>query len=460
LKPGSLPAQVAMMNEKLNTTGQWTRQPQAEAVLLKVLTTALEQCPEATTFSRLLRDRCGVRLRDIVDHISFDDATWHEELLAAGWAALPSGVLRHEKGHFPDFLPDPQGLGVAFRTAAVQHFIDVHGISAAIDGKAYGPYRRARVFSSRTARFWAVERNGHVTWEIPDTPDPLIRQARIHLQSFRSRRRQFTRVEQGLDHTWDLVNSAAEELGKHWACDLFFRAEREYFTGRCNAADFQHQRQLAAGIGWSNIDHHTYDSSREYYAQTINILETLGYECRELFYAGHQAGWGSQILEQPVLRSTIFADIDLSPDELDIDFSHMQLDPLPKARRAGLWCAMHGESMLEAGLNHVAGLYDQALLRKQLLVAGIRMMSPFSDYPELYQELTRGQWWPVNPKRIDLLQQQGHLSAEEAEDFRLQGAIGAHLENIERNDGFKGFNQPGIDGVLRIIDPRQNLGSQ
>jgi hypothetical protein len=39
----------------------------------------------------------------------------------------------------------------------------------------------------------------------------------------------------------------------------------------------------------------------------------------------------------------------------------------------------------------------------------------------------------------------------------LNGAIAAHLENLERNDGYKGFNMPGIDGVLRVIDPRRNM---
>jgi len=188
-------------------------------------------------------------------------------------------------------------------------------------------------------------------------------------------------------------------------------------------------------------------------------LEKLGYQCRELLYAGHQAGWGSQILEQPVLKSTIFADIDLTPEELGIDFAHVPLDPLTKHRRAGLWCALHGESALEAGLNHVAGLHDQAALRAQLEAAGLRMMSPFSNFPVLYQELTQGEWWPVDPTRIDKLAKDGHLAADEAEDFRLRGAIGAHFENIERNAGFKGFNQPGIDGVLTIIDPRRNLGT-
>ena len=57
---------------------------------------------------------------------------------------------------------------------------------------------------------------------------------------------------------------------------------------------------------------------------------------------------------------------------------------------------------------------------------------------------------------IDRLEQAGHLDPTEAEAFRLGGAIATHLENMQRNDGFKGFNQPGIDAVLRIIDPRQN----
>ena len=34
-------------------------------------------------------------------------------------------------------------------------------------------------------------------------------------------------------------------------------------------------------------------------------------------------------------------------------FAHVPLDALPQPRRAGIWCAMHGESMLEAGLNHI-----------------------------------------------------------------------------------------------------------
>jgi len=155
-----------------------------------------------------------------------------------------------------------------------------------------------------------------------------------------------------------------------------------------------------------------------------------------------------------VLNSTIFADVDLAPDELGTDFARDRLAPLPRHRRAGLVCALHGESMLEAGLNHMAALYDSSLLRAQLNFENVSFMPPFSDMPHLYQELTVGVRVPVDPRRVDDLRRLGHLSAADAEDIRFNGAILSHLENIERNNGYKGFNKPGIDGVLRELDPR------
>jgi hypothetical protein len=36
-----------------------------------------------------------------------------------------------------------------------------------------------------------------------------------------------------------------------------------------------------------------------------------------------------------------------------------------------------------------------------------------------------------------------------------QGAFGSHLEILERNDGFKGFNQTGISEIVLRTDPRK-----
>ena len=38
-----------------------------------------------------------------------------------------------------------------------------------------------------------------------------------------------------------------------------------------------------------------------------------------------------------------------------------------------------------------------------------------------------------------------------------EGAIGSHLEILERNDGYKGFNQTGISQIIRRTDPRTQV---
>lgn len=431
----------------------WTSQPLAEATLQQLLRDRLASCPPAQAFSTSLLEGTGVRLRDILDHLTFDDDFTAERIESAGWT-MADDVWRHDGGYFPEFIRRPGPPTAWFRVESVDCFAHAHHPAHAIEGTSHGPARSVLAFIGDGTRFGAFERAGYSGFEIPTVDPSLVRVARIHLQAFLARRRQFDTVEQGLDHTEALVDAAVGELGPHWACDLWLRAERAYWMSRCRSGRLQKERQDAIGVGWCNIDHHTYDGSRRHYRDTIRILEKLGYELREMLYAGELAGWGSQILEQPTLKSTIFADVDLAPDELAIDFAHEELPDLPQHKRAGILSVLHGESILEAGLNHVAGLYDHRALQAQLRAEGIETMMPFSDFPQLYQELTHGDWAAVDPERVDLLEAEGHIPPEEAEQIRVNGAIVAHLENIERNDGFKGFNRDGIDSVLRKLDPR------
>jgi hypothetical protein len=437
----------------------WTTQPAAATLVHQLLHDVLERVPAAHALARRLLDDVGVRLVDLLDHFAIADATTRDAFRDAGWAedADAPGVLRNPSGLFPAVVTGEAGLVVAFKVEYVHEFIAAQRLDALAEGALHAPFRRVRFAEANGVAFDAIERRGATGFAPVACSPATLRAARMHLQAFRARRREFSNVGAGYDHTDALVARAVGDLGANWACWLWLRAEREYWERRNHAGRVQKARQDAHGIGWANQDHHTYDSSREWFHRCVGVLEALGFECRELFYAGDAAGWGSQILEQPALGSVIFADIDLAPEELDIDFAHLRLHPLPWLRRAGLWCALHGESMLEAGLNHLECMYDHTRMQARLEAAGVSFMSPFSDFPHLYQALTVGEWWPVDPARVDALEQAGLISAEQAEDFRLNGAIGSHLENLERNDGFKGFNQPGIDGVLRIIDPRKNL---
>lgn len=446
------------MGTKMNTTGDWKVEPKAEKFLNGVLEAAYQSCPKAKEFADYMLDTIAVRVRDILDHITFSDPNLISVLNENGWTSENNSVFKNPSGLFPEFVLKEGRQKVCFKVEFIEDFLKANNIESVIEGKQGSQYRTALAFKGSETDFWAVERHGTTTFEIEDTSDEKIRLARVHQQVFRARRREFDTVPQGFDHMDVLVEKAVSDIGAHWACELFLRAEREYWMKRNKAGRIQKERQDVLGIGWANQDHHTFDSSREHFYRTINVLEKLGFECRELFYAGAGAGWGSQILEQPVLNSVIFADIDLAPEELDIDFAHdKNIKPLYPLRRAGLWCAMHGESMLEAGLNHLECMYDAKKFNEHFKKLNIEMMEPFSDFPHLYQALTVGEWWAVAPDRIDKLEKEGHLTPEAAENFRQYGAIGSHFENLERNDGFKGFNQPGIDDVLKIIDPRKQL---
>ncbi|MFM7131064.1 MAG: hypothetical protein ACKO0V_17085, partial [bacterium] len=122
----------------------------------------------------------------------------------------------------------------------------------------------------------------------------------------------------------------------------------------------------------------------------------------------------------------------------------------------GLWVALHGESFLEAGMHHLEAQFNfdaaSTGLRDE---AGIETMKPFSDFPFLKQAFTRGEVWPVKEWRLDHALEQGWITADEAEKFRKEGAIGSHLEILQRKEGYKGFNQQAVSAILGEVDPRK-----
>jgi hypothetical protein len=221
----------------------------------------------------------------------------------------------------------------------------------------------------------------------------------------------------------------------------------------------QKARQDSLGLGWANHDHHTFRSSREVFALLIEILETFGFQSRERFYAGSEAGWGAQVMEQPTCRLAVFADVDLSPSEVEGDFAHEPLPPRQELGTVGLWCGLHGESMLGAGLHHLASRLDFDTATADLAEWGIQMMRPFSDFPYLRQAFTQGERWEVAPDRLDRLFARNQIDEGQRAQFAATGALGSHLENIQRAEGFKGFNQRTVSDIIRRTDPRAEFGA-
>jgi hypothetical protein len=442
---------------------QWEVQPLAERVVRDILDEAVARSPYLAQLKRRMRDETGTRLFDWLDHLVVPDAGGlRESLRNAGFigrfATGAGECYVHEEGMFPAILPThDQALGVAFKVESVADFLAVAQLTEVdVEGAPLAPMRRARVASENDVETWAVERHGYRGYGVPGV---TVEQAPLvlkHAEVFRRRRRRFTDEAEGFTHASELIDAAILDLGVDRTCDLFFAAEREYWQRRNRAAQVQKARQDRMGLGWANHDHHTYRSSREHFAPLIAVFEKLGFHCRERFYAGHDAGWGAQVLEQPTAGVVIFADVDMSPDEVLGDFSHAGLPPRKDLGTVGLWCALHGEAFLEAGMHHLECQFDFDALKRQMEAEhGVRVMKPFTNFPHLRQAFTEGEVWPVRPERVERLLAAGRITAEQAGLFREKGALGSHLENLERNQGFKGFNQTGISEIIARTDPRK-----
>ncbi|MCL7453016.1 MAG: hypothetical protein M8467_08185 [Anaerolineae bacterium] len=367
---------------------------------------------------------------------------------------LPRILLRRETGAEP-----ATPLAVAIQTEDIGFFLMTHHLTGAIEGSPVSPYRRAVAWRDGGRELLVVERRGHSgfvpTTMPPDYPERYLR----GFERWAVRPRLFDDELEGMRSTLALAQSLVSDLGTDTAAWVAFAAERAHWQRRNRAGKVQKARQDTLGLGWANHDHHTFRSSRATFPLLIQVLETFGFQVRERFYAGAQAGWGAQVMEQPVCRFAVFADVDLSPEEVGGDFAHQPLAPRDELGTVGLWCALHGESMLGAGLHHLAARlgFDQATA--DLAEWDVGMMRPFSDFPYLRQAFTRGERWQVAPQRLDRLVTAGQIDASQRARFAEEGAIGSHLENIQRAQGFKGFNQETVSDIIRRTDPRGEIGA-
>ena len=442
---------------------RWETQPAAWALVHTIVDEILSQEPALAVFADRLRAETGTRLIDWIRSITLPThSSYIASLRQTGFveARQPDGssTYTNPRGIFPVLRIVAQGHPVSPQGQIVLAVEDVPACIAAHDWQGQVGYV-APPAAERPVAILTLDRTEVVLrasepavgWHLSDyAADPLSR----HRSVFQQRPRQHDDAASGFAHTSQLIAAAQAELGTDLTCELFFATEREFWQSRNGAAQTQKSRQDALGLGWANHDHHTYRSSRECFAPLIATLEQLGLRCRERFYAGREAGWGAQVLERTETGIIVFADVDLTPTEVAADFAHQPLATRQEAGTVGMWCQLHGESFLQAGMHHLECQFDFAAATQQLSEVGVETMLPFTDFPFLKQAFTVGEMWPVKESRLAKLLSQGMITAEQAERFRRDGALGSHLEILERNDAYKGFNQTGISDIIQRTDPR------
>jgi hypothetical protein len=473
---------MAIMTETATLPSfQWKRWPETEAFIDELTATALEGNAFAGELAQRLPRETGTQFGVWVDHLVVQGGPeLAQRLQGLGFERQPIRyavgvpVFAHPGGLFPRIAVAARGridpdrsadgvIDVAIKVESAAAFCRAHDLGLEIIGYPMGPYRIVRVAGERTT-LAAVERRGYLGFE--PFPGELARDGRMKPHAARdalaardlwqARKRRFDDDEEGITATEATLERVIEMAGStDLACHLVFKVERDYWQSRNAAARVQKARQDRLGLGWANHDHHTFRCSRQFFPRVIGLFTRLGFQLRERFHAGAHAGWGAQIVEHPTTGIVIFADLDLAPEEATEDFAHQVLPALPRPGTVGLWVALHGESILEAGMHHVEAQFDFDALRDGLKAeAGIETMPPFSDFPFLRQAFTAGERWPVAKHRAARALQLGWITAEQHDKFLREGAIGSHLENLQRREGYKGFNQQAVSAIIAATDPR------
>lgn len=445
----------------------WTPQPAGQAIVDELIRGCVSDCPALDSLAARMKRDCGTKLGDWIDFIETPvDGPFEARLLDAGFEPVEvegeERAWEHNGAMFPTILAGDVGLRkIGIKVDSVADFAAAHVIPNArrIEGVPWGPVRLLHAYDGEGVEVIAIERHGSRGF-VPGTDAQRTVEALHHLECLRRRERALGRDEaKAFDWLETLIDRSIADVGVDATCDLFFYSEREFWQRRNTAARVQKARQDLLGLGWANHDHHTYRSSRQWFWRLVRVLEKLGFEKRERFYAGAEAGWGAQVLEQAVCKITVFADVDLSAEELAGDFAAGPLPERGELGTVGLWCALHGESMLTAGMHHLECQFDFDALRDQLAGHGVRMMDPFTNMPVLRQAFTEGERWRVDEDRVRLLREKGLITSAQADEFLTNGAVGSHLENLERHDGYKGFNQKGVSDIILRTDPRARAGA-
>jgi hypothetical protein len=442
----------------------WPVCSEAEALLLSRIDAFLAGNRFANQLAEQMRSETGTLLLDWVDHLVLP-AGDEPALRRAGFTEDPLGETANNRLalHHPDallprvLLADTDTnfpVALVIRAESLADFMGAHALTGEPEGEPFSRFRRLPVSQEIGTVFEAVERRGYRGFVPAGLRSGEIGAFLKARELWHARRRAFADDTEGYAGAHALLDRIIAMVGRDLACHVVFEGERAYWQRRNRAAQIQKQRQDRLGLGWANHDHHTFRSSRRHFLDLMRVMDKLGFERRERYYAGAQAGWGAQILEQPVEGIVVFADVDLMPEETGIDFSRQPLPPQTRLGTIGLWVGLHGESFLEAGMHHLEARFDFALVRRQLESLNVAGMAPFSDFEFLKQAFTEGERWPVRRERAEKLRREGLIADEQLQRFLTEGAIGSHLETLQRRGGFKGFNQKSVSAIIAATDPR------
>ena len=444
--------------DDLTDISPWPSKPRASNRLIGLIQTIVASNVYLSTLAAKIEE-IGIDICVITDHVilsptTFSSLSLHEDFVC-DTAILTHTVYYCTDVTLPTVLVDSEITvpTIAIRVSSIEDFVKVHQLThIRIHGEPESDFRFTGPMLPNVPAI-LIQRNAGRGYAITTIPPSLDHHLQNTLNAFTHRLRSGDDLAD-TRHAVKVFNEAELCIGNPRAVELFFETERNYWMSRNSAGRWQKARQDAVGLGWVNHDHHTYRSSRESFQGLIQLFLRMGFRRREQFYAGTEAGWGALILDHPESRVVIFADVDLSHDEVHTHFGSTHLAPTQNLGTIGLWCALHSSAIGLAGLHHLEAEFISEKVRNDYIDHGGKVMPPFTELPVLWQAFTAAELWTVPKSRLDRLVNEGLIAQELAQHFSTMGAPGSHLEILQRWNGFKGFNKTGISAVIRSTNPR------
>ena len=448
----------------INLKFHWVCHPDAEKLILDIQELASSQSFVIKTLEKELLVKTSTRLFDWLDHVAAPKSKALEKrVLESGFTVAFSNQALQIFHHLGAKLPrvvlyedKDSNISLAISVESIADFLRVRGVSRKINGSPFSPYRSCVLSTENKVELQVIERRGAIDITPLYLSADFLEKSIEGIEDWKSRPRDLNNPDKGLDRAIEVAKKLVKTIGQDLSACIVLKCEREYWQTKNRAGQIQKNRQDTLGLGWANHDHHTFRSSRKHFSKLVYLFEILGFHCRERFYAGLEAGWGAQVMEHTACGLVLFLDVDLTEEEVAIDFSHNSLPEKKTLGTIGLWCALHGDSILKSGMHHLEAQFLFEELKKDLNELEMPMMDPFSFFPYLKQAFTKGEIWPVDKQQIKDLVNSKQITEKDADKFQREGAIGSHLENLQRREGYKGFNQKNVSFIINKTDPRKN----
>lgn len=376
--------------------------------------------------SRQLTELTHTSVESWIDHFAFSQSSpLTQDLSSLGFVrhheTADYYLMRHPQLSLPPIAIYTTARmrvpAVTIRVDSISDYLLVRGQSTAIEGAPLSGYRRSNVAVDNGTMLWVCERRGDLTLvPVKQHVGDLERyfQAR---EMWRTRPRDWEDETEALNQAIRRIQEMIKIVGPSMTATFVLEGERDYWQSRNRSGQWQKACHDHLGLGWGGPCCYLFSCTRERLALTFQLFASFG------FRWSHCERAGLVILRHPQLQDEVWLKFDAQSHERDIEVVSGRLPPLPLGE-VGLWCGLHGESLLKGGMSSLGIALDIQNGATPLFGQGIHWIHS--------EERTESERWPVSTRRLHRLVETGVLTARQASHWAKEGAPGSDLIGWKR----------------------------